>query len=214
MVTKQIQDLTIPGKPEDLLDMYELRDRIVLQKQLNDNIINYIRTYHNSFLKNEKEMTDILPDHTINEYHIMWLNQLGREGKEKADNYEWKYECELQYDTYYLTNYKERIVYNCYPIAENNRNFYYEQQDNILLVRQVFERHSSRSRSYNPCILSKYCQISIFDLKTNEALYSALYSLEAKFSGYLEDNHYDYIINDFLKADRQHKIYNEIKNTP
>ena len=51
----QINDLIIPGKPEDLLDMYELRDRIILQKQLNDNIINYIRNYHNSFIKNEAE---------------------------------------------------------------------------------------------------------------------------------------------------------------
>ena len=160
MKTTAIKNLNIPGSPEDLLDMYELRDRILLQKQLNDNIIDYIRNYHNSFLKNHRELEKILPDHTINEYHIQWLNQLN--SNEKDDNYKWKYECELQFNTLYLTNFKDRIIYNCYPIHENNRKFYYEQKENILLVRQIFEKHSTFSRSYNPQLL--------YDLYHHEAI--------------------------------------------
>jgi hypothetical protein len=206
----EVDKLQLPANPEDLIDLYDLKDRIILKKKLNTNIREYIRNYHNSFLKTEKQMTDTIPDHTINLHHVVWLNRLGQDSN-KDDNFEWHCDCEFQYKTHYLPNYKEKIVYECIPIGKN-QSFYYKQKKDILLVRTIFEKHSTFSRSYNPQLLYKYCQISIFDLRTNEALYSALYCLSASYSGYLEDSSEDDVIDEFVTARKRKEMYDFIKS--
>lgn len=47
----EIPYLKLPANPQDLINMYDLKDRIILKKALQTNIKEYIFNFHNSFIK-------------------------------------------------------------------------------------------------------------------------------------------------------------------
>lgn len=56
-----IEKLKLPSDPRDLIDLYDLRDRIIIRDTIVNNLDKYVEDYYFSFCKSFTELFDILP---------------------------------------------------------------------------------------------------------------------------------------------------------
>ncbi len=88
---------------------------------------------------------------------------------------------------FYIINFKTKIIYK----SDKLDTFEFKQKDNILLIRKMIVHYSPFHRAYNPCILSKFGYIIIYDLNTNEAISSIKHNYHTGMSGYYDDSYFD-----------------------
>lgn len=215
IVEAEIPKLQLPANPEDLINMYDLKDRIILQQSLTNNIEKYISDYHHSFLKTGEQVLQIIPEKQLKNYKIIneksLIDLYETEPNKLNINDEFFYDaglCTRRYHetdkiverkthygkeklyqrvNFYIINFKTKIIYK----SDILNSFEFKQKDNILLIRKMIVGYSPFHRSYNPCILSKFGYIIIYDLKTNEAISSIKHNYHTGMSGHYDDSYFD-----------------------
>lgn len=183
--TVQIPTLKLPPNPNDLINMYDLKDRMILQKALGANMQEYITNYHNSFIKTGAEWLDIIPESKRGEYQTF---EYGKDvychikkSIDKTDGF---------LTSLYMVNFDTKILYSAERLSGN---YHYELNGHTLMTRRMSVGYSTMHRDWNPHYTYKYAKISVYNLETNSVICTGSINLEAAFSGYMADNSYDFM---------------------
>jgi hypothetical protein len=186
--TVQIPTLKLPANPNDLINMYDLKDRMILQKALGTNMQDYITNYHNSFIKTGAEWLEIIPESKRDEYQTFEYGcDVYSHIKKSIDK------TERFLTSLYMVNFDTKIMYSAERLKGD---YHYELNGHILMTRKMSIGYSTMHRDWNPHYTYKYAKISVYNLNTNSVVCTGSINMSAKFSGYMADNSYDFMFRE------------------
>ena len=112
-----MEKLKLPANPQDLLNLYSLRDQLRIKEELEKNIESYIWDYVKSFFMTSDEVLKYIPESKYNEYHIYRMNgTLIPEGLDIC-NKDFKFANEST-KIYYIIEHKSKTIIPFGPLYE------------------------------------------------------------------------------------------------
>jgi hypothetical protein len=194
-VDTNMEKLKLPTNPQDLLNLYSLRDQLRIKDEIETNLESYIWNYVKSFFLTSEEVLKYIPESKYTEYYINDMGGMVLPEGLALCNRDFKFAIETT-KIYYIVDHAYKVIIPFGPLYEREHG-----TENIILPKNSisgrtflkkyqrgYREHlevcvSTQAKLYNPVIGSNtlvtgssqsgfYKEINItFDMKTNSLVY-------------------------------------------
>lgn len=114
-----MKKLELPPNPQDLLNLYSLRDQMRLKEELENNIESYIWNYVKSFFMTSDEILKYIPNEKHKEYFLDSVINVDLSSALKECDKDFKFADEST-KIYYLVSHKEKTILPFGPIYDRD----------------------------------------------------------------------------------------------